>query len=409
MNKGLKSLFNNSTPPTTKTKNIYLISFYISRKIRFCKGDFNMKLICNKQRLYEALINVSKAAADKSAIPALEGIKFSLSDSTLWLTGYDLEIGIKTSLDVISADKQDIVVNSRLFSEIIKKMPTDEIDIEVNENMVMTIKGGITEYTISVISADEYPGIPDFYTDSRITVPQSVLKEMINQSIFAVSQNDTKPILKGELFEIKDNELNIVAIDGFRLAVRTEAVKSENDFKFVVPSKTLNEVSRLLKDDDDLSCDILVSKKQVVFDFSGYTVFSRLLEGEFHNYRGSIPNTSVTEVVIDKKELISCLERASLLINEKIKSPVRCMFDNGALKLSCQTAIGKIFDEITADISGPKIEIGFNCKYLLDPLKVIPDERIKLLMNGGNLPMKIVPINSSEYTYLVLPVRLKNE
>lgn len=409
MNKGLKPLFNNSTPPTTKTKNIYLISFYISRKIRFYKGDFNMKLICNKQRLYEALINVSKAAADKSAIPALEGIKFSLSDSTLWLTGYDLEIGIKTSLDVISADKQDIVVNSRLFSEIIKKMPTDEIDIEVNENMVMTIKGGITEYTISVINADEYPGIPDFYTDSRITVPQSVLKEMINQSIFAVSQNDTKPILKGELFEIKDNELNIVAIDGFRLAVRTEAVKSENDFKFVVPSKTLNEVSRLLKDDDDLSCDILVSKKQVVFDFSGYTVFSRLLEGEFHNYRGSIPNTSVTEVVIDKKELISCLERASLLINEKIKSPVRCMFDNGALKLSCQTAIGKIFDEITADISGPKIEIGFNCKYLLDPLKVIPDERIKLLMNGGNLPMKIVPINSSEYTYLVLPVRLKNE
>lgn len=368
-----------------------------------------MKLICNKQRLYEALINVSKAAADKSAIPALEGIKFSLSDSTLWLTGYDLEIGIKTSLDVISSDKQDIVVNSRLFSEIIKKMPTDEIDIEVNENMAMTIKGGITEYTISAISADEYPGIPDFYTDSRITVPQSVLKEMINQSIFAVSQNDTKPILKGELFEIKDSELNIVAIDGFRLAVRTEAVKSDKDFKFVVPSKTLNEVSRLLKDDDDLSCDILVSKKQVVFDFSGYTVFSRLLEGEFHNYRGSIPNTSVTEVIIDKKELISCLERASLLINEKIKSPVRCMFDNGTLKLSCQTAIGKIFDEINADISGPKIEIGFNCKYLLDPLKVIPDERIKLLMNGGNLPMKIVPINSSEYTYLVLPVRLKNE
>ena len=301
-----------------------------------------MQLICNRQSLYEALINVSKAAADKSSIPALEGIKLSLENSTLWLTGYDLEIGIKTSIDVVSSDKADIVVNSRLFSEIIKKMPTDEISISVDENLQMTITGGNTEYSVPVLSADEYPAIPDFETELSFTIPQSVLKDMINQTIFAVSTNDTKPILKGELFEITDNVLNVVAIDGFRLAVRTEAVKAENDFKFVVPSKTLNEVSKLLKDDDDLSCEILVSKKQVVFDFSGYTVFSRLLEGEFHNYRGSIPQTSVTEVIIDKKELISCLERASLLINEKIKSPVKCLFDGESLKISCRTQIGKI-------------------------------------------------------------------
>lgn len=368
-----------------------------------------MKLICNKQSLYEALINVSKAAADKSSIPALEGIKFSLNDSTLWLTGYDLEIGIKTSIDVVSSDSGDIIVNSRLFSEIIKKMPTDEITIEVSENLAVTIKGGITEYTISAVGAEEYPQIPDFFDDSRVTLPQSVLRDMINQTIFAVSQSDTKPILKGELFEIEDGNLNVVAVDGFRLAVRTEAVKSDQSFKFVVPSKTLNEVSRLLKDDDSLTCDVLVSKKQVVFDFSGYTVFSRLLEGEFHNYRGSIPSNSVTEVVIEKRDLINCLERAQLLINEKIKSPVRCMFDSGCLKITCQTAIGKISDEINADVSGPKVEIGFNCKYLLDPLKVIPDEKIKLLMNGGILPMKVVPLKESKYTYLVLPVRLKNE
>lgn len=368
-----------------------------------------MQLICNRQSLYEALINVSKAAADKSSIPALEGIKLSLENSTLWLTGYDLEIGIKTSIDVVSSDKADLVVNSRLFSEIIKKMPTDEISISVDENLQMTITGGNTEYSVPVLSADEYPAIPDFETELSFTIPQSVLKDMINQTIFAVSTNDTKPILKGELFEIAENVLNVVAIDGFRLAVRTEAVKAENDFKFVVPSKTLNEVSKLLKDDDDLSCEILVSKKQVVFDFSGYTVFSRLLEGEFHNYRGSIPQTSVTEVIIDKKELINCLERASLLINEKIKSPVRCLFDGESLKISCRTQIGKINDELRANITGPKIEIGFNCRYLLDPLKVIPDESVKLLMNGGNLPMKIVPLNSGEYTFLVLPVRLKRE
>ena len=217
-----------------------------------------MQLICNRQSLYEALINVSKAAADKSSIPALEGIKLSLENSALWLTGYDLEIGIKTSIDVVSSDKADIVVNSRLFSEIIKKMPTDEISISVDENLQMTITGGNTEYSVPVLSADEYPAIPDFETELSFTIPQSVLKDMINQTIFAVSTNDTKPILKGELFEITDNVLNVVAIDGFRLAVRTEAVKAENDFKFVVPSKTLNEVSKLLKDDDDLSCEILV-------------------------------------------------------------------------------------------------------------------------------------------------------
>lgn len=368
-----------------------------------------MKLICNRQCLYEALTNVSKATAEKSPIPALEGIKFSLDSQTLWLTGYNLEIGIKTSIDVISSDSGELIVNSRLFSEIIKKMPTDEISIDVDDNLNMTISGGNTEYSITVISALEYPSIPDFSQESSLTISQSVLKDMINKTIFAVSQNDLRPILKGELFEIANNELNVAALDGYRLAVRTEAIKSDNNIKFVVPSKTLNEVSKLLKDDDDLTCDILVSKKQVVFDISGYTVFSRLLEGEFHNYRGSIPQSCATEVIIDRRELVNCLERASLVINEKIKSPVRCLFDNGSLKISCRSQIGKINDEISADIAGPKIEIGFNCRYLLESLKAVSDESVKLEMNGGNLPLKIVPVNGSEYTYIVCVLRIKND
>mgnify|MGYP000021251030 FL=1 len=368
-----------------------------------------MQLSCNRAGLYEALINVSKAAADKSSIPALEGIKFSVSPGSLCLTGYDLEIGIKTTLDVTSTGSADLIVNSRLFSEIIRKMPTDEINVSVDENMVMTISGGNTEYSIPAISAEEYPSIPDFDGDRSFVISQPVLRDMINQTIFAVSQNDTKPILKGELFEVVSGNLTVVAIDGFRLAVREEPVKSDVDLKFVVPAKTLSEVSKLLGAEDDKTCVVTVSKKQVVFDFSGYTVFSRLLEGEFHNYRGSIPQSSAIDVVIDKRELINCLERASLLISEKVKSPVRCTFDSGCLKISCRTQIGKISDEIKADVTGPMIEIGFNCKFLLDPLKVIPDESVRLLMNGSNLPMKIVPLKGSEYTFLVLPVRLKKD
>ncbi len=368
-----------------------------------------MKLICNKQGLYEALINVSKAVADKSTIPALEGIKMNLEDSTLSLTGYDLEIGIITSIPAVSQDEGEWIVNSRLFTDIIKKMPTDEVEINIAENMAMTVSSGMTEYTISAMSAIQYPSIPEFGESKCITMGQSVVRSMINQTLFAVSQNDTKPILMGELFEVEDNRLNVVAIDGYRLAVRSEAVKETENKKFVIPAKTLNEVSKMLKDEDGLTCDIVVSRKHIVFDFNGYTVFSRLLEGEFHNYKGSIPQKSVTEVIIPRRELIDCLERASLLINERVKSPVKCLFDNGLLKVSCATSIGRIYDEIDCDIAGPMIEIGFNCKYLLDPLKAINDEKIKLLMNGGNLPMKIVPIKNDDYTYLVLPVRLRND
>ncbi len=368
-----------------------------------------MKFTCSKQSLYEALVNVSKAAADKSTIVALQGVKLSLGNGVLSLTGYDLEIGIRTSIPVISDDSGDFVMPTRFFSEIVRKMSTEEITVVIEDNLNVTVTGGATEYGVSAISATEYPAIPELDSGESLSLPQGVLKSLINETVFAVSQNDTKPVLKGELFEIVDSVLNVVAIDGFRLAVRTESIKSAGDMKFIVPAKTLTEVSRLLKDEEDAVCEIRVTKKQVVFEFSGYFVFSRLIEGEFHNYRGSIPQNCVTEVVIGKRELIDCLERASLLINERIKMPVRCLFENDSLKVNCKTSLGKISDEIPADVSGPKIEMGFNCKFLLDPLKVIRDEKIKLVMNGGLLPMKIVPLKDNSYTYLVLPVRLKND
>lgn len=368
-----------------------------------------MKFICNKNSLCEAITNVSRAVAVKSTITALEGIKIKLDNNTLHLTGYDLEIGIKTQLNVKSEDVGEFIVNARLFNDIIRKMPTEEIFIDVTENLAITITGGQTEYTISATSANEYPNVPEVDKNNSFTISQSLLKNMINQTIFAVATNDTKPILTGELFEIVDGIFNLVSIDGYRMAVRSERIDSYENFKFVVPAKALNEVSKLLKDDDELKCTIHTSKKHIIFDISGYLVISRLLEGEFHNYKGSIPKESCTEVIVSTKDMINCLERASLLINERIKSPVRCIFNEGKIKISCATSIGRINDEIDADITGPMIEIGFNNKYLLDPLKNIEDAKIKLQMNGSNLPMKIVPLNGDNYTFLVLPVRLKNE
>ncbi len=368
-----------------------------------------MKLCCNKLKLYEAVVNVSKAISDRSSLPSLEGMRFKLRDSSLELTGYDLEIGIRTNVAVKSADSADFIINAKLFSEMIKKMPAEDILMEVNDSFQVTLSSGPVVYNMSAQAADEYPELPDKKNCDNFSVPQTMLKSMINQTIFAVSVSDMNPVLKGELFEIDQNVFNLVAIDGYRLAVRTETVKSPERRKFIVPSKTLAEVARLLSDNDEDSCEIFISSKHIIFEISGYLVYSRLIEGEFHPYKSAIPKNCTTEVIVDRKDLISTLERAMLLISDRAPSPVRCYFENGSLKIKCTTSLGKIQDEIKADMAGPVIEIGFKCKYLLDPLLKIEEDKIKLMMGGSLLPMKIVPLNGEAYTYLVLPVRLSKE
>jgi len=368
-----------------------------------------MKFLCSKDSLYEAVINVSKAVSEKSTMPSLEGIKFKLENSLLELTGYNLEMGIRTTISVRSDDSGSCIINARLFSEMIKKMPESDILVEVSESYQVTISGGVTTYNLFATGAEDYPELPEKDSDICIPVSQPVLKEMINQTKFAVATIDTKPILKGELFDIENGQLTMAAIDGYRLAVRYEPVKYSETIKFVVPAKTLGDVTALLSENDEDTVNLYPSKKHIIFEIGGYMVYSRLLEGEFHPYRSAIPTNTSTEVIVDRKELISTLERAMLLINERTPSPVRCYFENNLIKLNCSTAQGKISDEIHADVTGPVIEIGFKCKYLLDPLKVIDDDKIKLQMGGSLLPMKIVPCEGDRFTYLVLPVRLPKE
>lgn len=368
-----------------------------------------MKFLCSKQTIYDAVVNVSKAVADRSTMPSLEGIKFRLEDSLLELIGYNLEMGIRTCIAVTSQDKGSFIINARLFAEMIKKMPEADILIEISESYQVTISGGVTTYNLFAVSAEDYPDLPEKDSETIIPFTQPVLKEMINQTKFAVSTMDTKPILKGELFDIENGTLTLAAIDGYRLAVRYEPVKYAEAIKFVVPAKTLVDVTALLSDNDEDVVNIYPSKKHIIFEIGGYMVYSRLLEGEFHPYKSAIPASSSTEVIADRKELISTLERAMLLISDRTPSPVRCYFENNLIKINCSTALGKISDEIHADISGPVIEIGFKCRYLLDPLKVITDDKVKLQMGGSLLPMKIVPCEGNQYTYLVLPVRLPKE
>ncbi|MDE7294388.1 MAG: DNA polymerase III subunit beta [Oscillospiraceae bacterium] len=363
---------------------------------------------CKQAILMEAVGNVSRAVPVKSPVSSLEGIKMYLSGNELELTGYDLELGIQTKIEVDSEDHGEFTVNAKLFSEIIRKLPSETVEVEIDEKLKTTIKGGDAEYNILALSADDYPSMPDYDTSDSFTLPQGILKNMINQTIFAVSVSDNKPILTGELFDIKDGIFNLVAIDGFRLAVRTEKINTEDSYNFVVKAKALSEISKLLKDDGEKKVTVYVSRKHAVFDINGYMVISRLLEGEFHNYKGSIPNSHGTEINVNTKSLIASLERCSLLIVEQTKAPVKCSFGDGQVKISCSTTLGKLSDVFPLDITGNKVEIGFNCKYLLDALKAAESDKVKLLLNSSTSPMKIVPADGDAYTFLVLPVRLKN-
>lgn len=369
-----------------------------------------MKFICSKSSLSEALGNVAKAVADNSAVEALKGVKFSLNESLLELTGYDLELGIRTTVAVKSPDKGSFITNVKIFSEMVRKMPGEELSIEVDDNMMITIESGNTSYNLNAVDASDYPELPGKSDSDSINISQPVLKSMIMQTKFAASQLDIKPILKGELFEIENNILTIAAIDGYRLAVRKEPIAYNEDVKFVVPAKNLDEVAKLLSDNEEDICHMFLAKKHIVFEIGNYLVNSRLLEGEFHPYKSAIPTTHTTEVIAERTKLINTLERCLLLINEKNPSPVRCRFGDNELKVKCATStLGKVQDELDVEMNGSTIEIGFKCRFFLDPLKAVSDEKVKLQLTGPLQPMKIVPMEGDNYTYLVLPVRLPKE
>lgn len=371
------------------------------------KEDFKkMKFICNKSELCEAISNVSKAVSPKSTIPALEGIKVKVSPEEIELTGYNLEMGIRTSIRTTTEDSGEFVVNARLFSEFTKRMSGEEISFEINESLVINISCSSTECSFSAMSAEEYPDLPVVNSDKSFRIKSSALKSMIEQTKHAVSMNENKPILTGELFDIRDEKFNMVAIDGFRLAIRCETIENQGNYQFVVPKKALNDLSMLIKDDNE--CIIYTSDHHVIFETGNVFIISRLLEGTFHNYRLSIPPEHKTEVIINKREFANCLERFSLITDEKNKAPIQCEVVNNTVKLNCKTGIGKINDSIRAEVNGENLTIGFNYRLMADAIKASDGDKVRLCFNGSKKVMEILPLKGDSFIFLVMPINLKN-
>jgi DNA polymerase-3 subunit beta len=368
-----------------------------------------MKIVCNRGELLDALLGVSKAVSSKSSIPALEGILFRCTNYIVMLTAYDLEIGITTSVSSEVEDAGDIVINARLLIEIIRKMESDKVKIEVDGDMKVTVSGGQAKFNIIGIASEDFPEMPVPETDDALKIEGSVLKDMIGKTIYAVSTSDQKPVHTGTKFIMSDDMITLVSVDGYRLAVcKKYGVQYAYDSNFVIPAKTLSEVSKLIGDSDE-EISIGTARRYAVFRLAGYTVVSRLLEGDFLDYTKSIPDGYKTRVKIYVGSFFDSVERASLLINDKFKSPIKMVFENNAVNITCTTALGTAHDELGWEIEGEAVEIGFNNRYILDALRYSGHEEVFLEINGPLSPMKLVPTEGDDLLFMVLPVRIKTD
>lgn len=365
-----------------------------------------MKITCNRSNIVEAVSNVQRAVSTRTCLTALEGILIKTHENQIELCGYDLEIGITTTIDAKITEPGEIIIGAKIFSDIIRRLPGENIEIITDDKLVTTIKSESSIFSLTGLPASEYPELP--IVDSKIdfSISTTTLKSMIRQTIFAVSDSEAKPINTGTLFEIKNGSINLVSVDGYRLAKRTEKIEIDREYKFVVPGKTLNETLKLIPETDEL-ISVQVGKKHITLKVGNYNIISRLLEGEFLDYTSAIPTEYSTNIIANTRTLINCIERVSLVITDRLKSPVRCIFEKNSVKISCITSVGKANDEASLDMTGENLEIGFNNRYLLDALKNTDTDEVRLQMNGPLSPMKILPKEGESFIFLVLPVRLK--
>ena len=366
-----------------------------------------MKFSCEKYLLQSACGTASRAAASKSPIPALEGLLLQASDR-LTVTGYDLKKGIYTQLEAEVKEQGSVVVGARLFGEMIRRLPDGIVTISTDINNNVNVKCGKSEFNFMGISPEDYPEMPVVDGVNNIALPQKILGSMINQTIFAVADNDMRPIYTGTLFDIEGEELTLVAVDGYRLAKRSEKLESARmeNCSFVVPGSALADIERICGDSEEL-VKISVGAKHISFSIGETVVVSRRLEGEFLNYKKSIPESFKYTVKVDRGEFMSAIDRVALIVSERNTSPVRMSFNDGSIDCLCVTPIGRAEDVCTCEGSGEGLQIGFNDRYLKDALKAAAKEELNVCLNSASSPCIITAADGSEnFTYMILPVRL---
>ena len=368
-----------------------------------------MRFTCEKNMLVQGLNIASRTVAQKSSLSVIEGI-LCRAGMNLSLTGYNMETAITYQIDADISDPGECILPARLFGDIIRRLPEGPVTVVVDENYKVSIRAGFASFNISAESAEEYPELPDVSSDRAVHIPQNRLKELISGTIFAVAEDQGRPIHTGVKFEVTENAITAIAVDGFRLARRTYHMEQESDrvFDFVVPAQALKEVEKILTDSDE-DASFTLGPKHILYHLGSATLVCRLLEGEFLDWRRVVPTNCPIKLVANVSDLASSVERVGLIVSEKYKSPVRCVFSNQELLMRTNTTIGAAEDRCSLAGDGQELEIGFNVRYLCDVLKVVPSEEVTLELTNGLSPIVLPPVDDKyDFAYMVLPVRIKN-
>lgn len=364
-----------------------------------------MKFSCEKQKLQEGVSISNKAITGKTTMPILEGIYIKAKNNYLTLIGSDMDVSIETKVEATVIEEGNIVVDAKIFNEIIRKLPSSTINIETLDNDIIQITCEKSTFNLVYMNAEDYPSLPEIDENISVEVPQNILKNMIKGTSFAIAQDETRPILQGILFEVKDKHLNLVALDGYRLAVRSEYLDNDNNVEVVIPGKTLNEISRILEDSQDI-VQITFTNNHILFNLNNTKVISRLLEGKFVNYLSLLPHEYKILVDVKKQDLQNCIERASLMSKDNNSNLIKLDFKEDGVIITSNSQLGKVKEELDLNLQGEGIQIAFNSRYVLDVLKNIDDENILMEMTSSVSPCVIKCKQNNNSKYLVLPVRL---
>ncbi len=363
-----------------------------------------MKLICPKSNLVNGVQTVSKAVPNKTTMSILECILIDANNGIIKLTANDMELGIETVIEGEIVEKGMIALDAKIFLDIVRKLPDSDITIETDANLKTTITCEKSKFNIIGKSGEDFSYLPNIERNDSVIVSQFTLKEVVRQTIFSIADNDNNKLMTGELFDINGSTLKVVSLDGHRISIRKIELKdSYEPKKVVVPGKTLNEISKILPGDADKDVNIFFTQKHILFEFDNTVVVSRLIEGEYFKIEQMLSSDYETKVKINKKEFLSCIDRATLLVKEGDKKPIIINITDDSMELKINSIVGSMNEDIDIEKSGKDIMIGFNPKFLIDALRVIDDEEIEIYLVNPKAPCFIKNAEES-YIYLILPV-----
>jgi DNA polymerase-3 subunit beta len=363
-----------------------------------------MKLVFNRASLLQGVNIVLKAVPSKTTMPILECILIDASTNEIKFTTNDMELGIETKVAGEIIERGKIAIDAKMFSDIVRKLPDNEVMLETDDNYNAIITCEKSKFNIASKSGDDFSYIPYIERDKFITLSQFGLKEVIRQTIFSISDNESKKLMTGELFEVSNGILKVVSLDGHRISIRKLEIEDKDiSIKVIVPGKTLIEISKILSSEIESKVNLYFTNNHILFEFDSTLVVSRLIEGEYFKIDQMMSSDYETHIIINKKEFLNCIDRSTLLIKEGEKKPIIIGISDGVMELKVNSPLGSMNEEIDINKNGKDIMIGFNPKFLMDALRVIDDEEINIYLVNSKAPC-FIRDNNESYTYLILPV-----